>query len=102
MSMHVLSCMPAGVAMIEWRPVDCDTRKPLPVSPGYIDKSAIYKGGPRPGWSWFPQSASNATLITTSGALQGLRACLRVACSAWTVSWQLLQTGNSWNLLGMQ
>jgi hypothetical protein len=57
----------AGAAMIEWRPVDCDTRAELPVSPAYIDKSTIYKGGPRPGWSWFPQEASAATLITPSG-----------------------------------
>jgi len=53
--------------MIEWRPVDCDTRQPLPFDPAYIDKSVIYKGGPRPGWSWFPQQASNATLITAAG-----------------------------------
>lgn len=52
--------------MIEYRPVDCDTQQPLPFSPAYIDKSTIYRGGPRPGWSWFPQSASDATLITPS------------------------------------
>lgn len=56
--------------MIEWRPVDCDTRAPLRVSPAYIDKSTIYKGGPRPGWAWFPQEASAATLITPLGQQQ--------------------------------
>jgi hypothetical protein len=59
--------MPAGVAMIDWRPVDCDTREPLPFSPAYIDKNVIYKGGPRPGWSWFPQESSDATLTTAGG-----------------------------------
>lgn len=54
--------------MIEYRPVDCDTRQPLPFAPAYIDKSAIYRGGPRPGWSTFPQKAAGVTLITASGA----------------------------------
>jgi hypothetical protein len=52
--------------MIQWRPVDCDTRAPLPVSPGFIDRATIYRGGPRPGWSWQPYDSSAATLITPS------------------------------------
>lgn len=27
-----------GVAMIEFRPVDCDTNAPLPFNPGFISK----------------------------------------------------------------
>ncbi|WIA23970.1 hypothetical protein OEZ85_013605 [Tetradesmus obliquus] len=55
-----------GVAMIEYRTVDCDSGAALPE--GYIDKSTIYSGGPRPGWSWFPYSSSNFTLIIPGAA----------------------------------
>ena len=59
--------------MVDWRPVDCDTRKPLPFGPpAYIDRSTVYEGGPKPGWSWFPQSSSAATLITPAGGILAL------------------------------
>lgn len=66
--------------MIEYRPVDCDTQQPLPTSPAYMDKSVIYSGGPRPGWSWFPQSASNATLITPSRERYDLAHVFVIGC----------------------
>ncbi|KAF6253155.1 hypothetical protein COO60DRAFT_1643399 [Scenedesmus sp. NREL 46B-D3] len=59
-----------GVAMVEYRTVDCDSGAPL--AEGYIDRQAdmgtIYSGGPRPGWSWFPYSSSDFNLIVSGAA----------------------------------
>lgn len=64
------ACCPAavlhpGVAMIEFRTVDCDTKQPIKA--GYIDRGNIYSGGPRPGWGWQTYSTSASTVITPSG-----------------------------------
>jgi cullin-associated NEDD8-dissociated protein 1 len=61
-----------GVQMIEFRPVDCDSGKPLPsrVPAGggstapFIDRRKLYgPTGVRPGWIWFPYSKTRAELV---------------------------------------
>jgi cullin-associated NEDD8-dissociated protein 1 len=58
-----------GVQMIEFRPVDCDSGKPLPSRVAnqpvpYVDRRTIYGDtGIRPGWLWFPYSKNRAELI---------------------------------------
>jgi hypothetical protein len=53
-----------GVGMVEYRTVDCDTGAPLPQ--GFIDRTALYCGGVRPGWG-YQAYASSDTQIVTSG-----------------------------------
>lgn len=53
-----------GVGMVEYRTVDCDTGAPLPQ--GFIDRTALYSGGVRPGWG-YQAYASSDTQIVTSG-----------------------------------
>ena len=50
-------------------PVDCDSGAPLPKTyvPGYFDKRVVYKGGARPGWSWFQYGALAALYKDPSG-----------------------------------
>jgi hypothetical protein len=38
---------------VQYKPVDCDTGADLPFTPPYIDKSAIYTNGTKPGWGWW-------------------------------------------------
>lgn len=58
-----------GVQMVEFRPVDCDSGKPLPsrvagATAPYIDRRTIYgDSGIRPGWLWFPYSKNRAELV---------------------------------------
>lgn len=47
-----------GQMMLEYRPVSCETRAPVPYNPGYISKTDIYQGGTKAGWNWFPYFAA--------------------------------------------
>jgi hypothetical protein len=61
-----------GVSMIDFRPVDCDSGKPIPSRVAaqkvpLIDRRVIYgDNGPKPGWSWFSYSKSRAELMRRS------------------------------------
>eukprot|EP00882_Tetradesmus_deserticola_P029331 GHRQ01032846.1.p1 GENE.GHRQ01032846.1~~GHRQ01032846.1.p1 ORF type:complete len:418 (+),score=138.10 GHRQ01032846.1:407-1660(+) len=49
----------SGRVMLEYRPVNCETGKPLSTFvPGYISKDVIYSNGVKAGWDWFPYFAS--------------------------------------------
>jgi hypothetical protein len=52
-----------GVGMVEYRTVDCETGRPLP-QVGYIDRTALYSGGPRPGWGYQAFSSSNTQVVS--------------------------------------
>ena len=67
---EVLSHPTYGVQMVDFRPVHCDSGKPIPSRVAgqkavpYIDRRVIYGDrGPRPGWSWFPYSKTRAELL---------------------------------------
>jgi cullin-associated NEDD8-dissociated protein 1 len=78
-----------GVQMIEFRPVDCDSGKPLPSRVAaqkvpYIDRRTIYGDtGVRPGWMWFPYSKNRAQLVRqgafpTSAGKTGAATCVEL------------------------
>ncbi len=48
-----------GMMMLDFRPVDCVTRRALNFQPGYINNT-VYGDRVESGWAWFPyqQSAS--------------------------------------------
>lgn len=49
-----------GVMMMEYRPVDCDTQRPLPYNAAPYP--SIYWGGIKAGWGWRPSKAIYAHL----------------------------------------
>lgn len=62
-----------GVMPIQFRPVDCDSRAPLPYLPGSISKT-IYASGPSPGWSWQTWKPGYQ-LFTAPRGVTGTAAC---------------------------
>ena len=48
-----------GIMMLDFRPVDCISRQPLALVPGYISNT-IYGDRVETGWAWFPYQQSTA------------------------------------------
>ncbi|KAK9827704.1 hypothetical protein WJX81_002445 [Elliptochloris bilobata] len=83
-----------GIMMLDFRPVDCSTRRALTFLPGFINNT-VYGDRVETGWAWFPyrQSAtqfwaggqglggSNATCLTLDGNGGGLTFACR-SCAA--------------------
>lgn len=48
-----------GIMMLDFRPVDCISRQPLALVPGYISNT-VYGDRVETGWAWFPYRQSAA------------------------------------------
>ena len=59
-----------GVMNVAFRPVDCETRAPMPLAPGYVSRS-IYSNEPDAGWSWQPFNPGEQTLMAEGQASNG-------------------------------
>ena len=57
-----------GIMMLDFRPVDCISRQPLALVPGYISNT-VYGDRVETGWAWFPYRQSAAQFW------QGVRPC---------------------------
>ncbi|KAI8476465.1 MAG: hypothetical protein J3K34DRAFT_455778 [Monoraphidium minutum] len=69
-----------GVTMLEYRPVDCDTRAPLSFEPGFISRGPIYSDGIKAGWGWQTYRASDFIMANTEERTPdgGASTCARV------------------------
>jgi cullin-associated NEDD8-dissociated protein 1 len=57
-----------GATMLDYRPVDCDTRAPLPFEPGFISRGSILKSGAQAGWGWQTYGGRDFTLTDSASA----------------------------------
>ena len=59
-----------GVMNVKIRPVDCETHKPLHLSPGHVSKT-IYSNTIQPGWSWQPYKDQDTELMRPGAGHDG-------------------------------
>ncbi|WIA34055.1 hypothetical protein OEZ86_012433 [Tetradesmus obliquus] len=72
MSFEQLAHPEYGIMMVDYRPVDCDTKKPIQFDPGYISDK-IYDNFPGVGWSWFAYNFQPMNKFAVVDAGKGLK-----------------------------